>query len=129
MSTIFSKIISGEIPCYKIAENDQFLAFLDILPLSKGHTLIIPKQQIDYFFDLDNDLLAEYNIFAKEIARKIKAVVPCIKIGVAVIGLEVPHAHMHLVPMNHIGDLNFTKERVKLTPEEFTELADQIRNA
>jgi len=129
MSTIFSKIISGEIPCYKIAENDQFLAFLDILPLAKGHTLIIPKQEVDYFFDLDNNLLTEYNIFAKEIARKIKAVVPCIKIGVAVIGLEVPHAHMHLVPINHIGDLNFTKERVKLSPEEFTLLADQIRNA
>ena len=129
MSTIFSKIISGEIPCYKIAENDQFLAFLDILPLAKGHTLIIPKQEVDYFFDLDNNLLTEYNIFAKEIARKIKAVVPCIKIGVAVIGLEVPHAHMHLVPINNIGDLNFTKERVKLSPEEFTLLADQIRNA
>ena len=129
MSTSFSKIISGEIPCHKIAENDRFLAFLDILPLAKGHTLIIPKQPVDYFFDLDNDLLAEYNVFAKEIARKIKAVVPCIKIGVAVIGLEVPHAHMHLVPMNHIGDLNFTKERVKLTPEEFSALAEQIRNA
>lgn len=129
MSTIFSKIISGEIPCYKIAENDRFLAFLDILPLAKGHTLIIPKQPVDYFFDLDNELLAEYNVFAKEIARKIKAVVPCIKIGVAVIGLEVPHAHMHLVPMNHIGDLNFTKERVKMTPEEFSALAEQIRNA
>lgn len=129
MSTIFSKIIAGEIPCHKIAENDRFLAFLDILPLAKGHTLIIPKQPVDYFFDLDNDLLAEYNVFAKEIARKIKAVVPCIKIGVAVIGLEVPHAHMHLVPMNHIGDLNFTKERVKLTPEEFAALAEQIRNA
>lgn len=129
MSTIFSKVIAGEIPCHKIAENDRFLAFLDILPLAKGHTLIIPKEPVDYFFDLDNDLLAEYNVFAKEIARKIKAVVPCIKIGVAVIGLEVPHAHMHLVPMNHIGDLNFTKERVKLTPEEFAALAEQIRNA
>lgn len=129
MSTIFSKIISGEIPCHKIAENDRFLAFLDILPLAKGHTLIIPKQPVDYFFDLDNELLAEYNVFAKEIARKIKSVVPCIKIGVAVIGLEVPHAHMHLVPMNHIGDLNFTKERVKMTPEEFSALAEQIRNA
>ena len=129
MSTIFSKIIAGEIPCHKIAENDRFLAFLDILPLAKGHTLIIPKQPVDYFFDLDNDLLAEYNVFAKEIARKITTVVPCIKIGVAVIGLEVPHAHMHLVPMNHIGDLNFTKERVKLTQEEFAALAEQIRNA
>jgi histidine triad (HIT) family protein len=129
MSTIFTKIILGEIPCHKIAENDRFLAFLDILPLAKGHTLIIPKQPVDYFFDLENEVLAEYNVFAKEIARKIKAVVPCIKVGVAVIGLEVPHAHMHLVPMNHIGDLNFTKERVKLTVEEFASLAEEIRNA
>jgi histidine triad (HIT) family protein len=129
MSTIFSKILAGEIPCYKIAENDKFLAFLDVMPLAKGHTLVIPKKEVDYFFDLDSDLLAEYNLFAKEVATKIKKVVPCIKIGVAVIGLEVPHAHMHLVPMNHIGDLNFTKERVKLSAEEFTSLAEQIQNA
>jgi histidine triad (HIT) family protein len=99
------------------------------MPLAKGHTLVIPKKEVDYFFDLDSDLLAEYNLFAKEVATKIKKVVPCIKIGVAVIGLEVPHAHMHLVPMNHIGDLNFTKERVKLSAEEFTSLAEQIQNA
>jgi histidine triad (HIT) family protein len=129
MSTIFSKILSGEIPCYKIAENDKFLAFLDVMPLTKGHCLVIPKKEIDYFFDLDSDILSEYNLFAKEVATKIKKVVPCIKIGVAVIGLEVPHAHMHLVPMNHIGDLNFTKERIKLSSEEFTELALQISKA
>jgi histidine triad (HIT) family protein len=129
MSTIFSKILAGEIPCYKVAENDKFLAFLDVMPLAKGHCLVIPKKEVDYFFDLDSDILAEYNLFAKEIAIKIKKVVPCIKIGVAVIGLEVPHAHMHLVPMNHIGDLNFTKERVKLSPEEFSSLAEQISNA
>lgn len=129
MSTIFSKILAGEIPCYKVAENDKFLAFLDVMPLAKGHCLVIPKKEVDYFFDLDSDILAEYNLFAKEVAVKIKKVVPCIKIGVAVIGLEVPHAHMHLVPMNHIGDLNFTKERVKLSPEEFSSLAEQISKA
>ena len=129
MSTIFSKILAGEIPCYKVAENDKFLAFLDVMPLAKGHCLVIPKKEVDYFFDLDSEILSEYNLFAKEVAIKIKKVVPCIKIGVAVIGLEVPHAHMHLVPMNHVGDLNFTKERVKLSPEEFSSLAKQISNA
>ncbi len=129
MSTIFSKILAGEIPCYKVAENDMFLAFLDVMPLAKGHCLVIPKKEVDYFFDLDSDILSEYNLFAKEVAIKIKKVVPCVKIGVAVIGLEVPHAHMHLVPMNHIGDLNFTKERVKLSPEEFSDLADKINKA
>jgi histidine triad (HIT) family protein len=129
MSTIFSKILAGEIPCYKVAENDMFLAFLDLMPLAKGHCLVIPKKEVDYFFDLDSDILSEYNLFAKEVALKIKKVVPCVKIGVAVIGLEVPHAHMHLVPMNHIGDLNFTKERVKLSPEEFSDLADKISKA
>ena len=129
MSTIFSKILAGEIPCYKVAENDKFLAFLDVMPLAKGHCLVIPKKEVDYFFDLDSEILSAYNLFAKEVAVKIKKVVPCIKIGVAVIGLEVPHAHMHLVPMNHIGDLNFTKERVKLSPEEFSSLAEQISKA
>lgn len=129
MSTIFSKILAGEIPCYKVAENDMFLAFLDVMPLAKGHCLVIPKKEVDYFFDLDSDILSEYNVFAKEVAIKIKKAVPCVKIGVAVIGLEVPHAHMHLVPMNHIGDLNFTKERVKLSPEEFSDLADKINKA
>lgn len=129
MSTIFCKILAGEIPCYKVAENDKFLAFLDVMPLAKGHCLVIPKKEVDYFFDLDSEILSEYNLFAKEVAVKIKKVVPCIKIGVAVIGLEVPHAHMHLVPMNHIGDLNFTKERVKLSPEEFSSLAEQISKA
>jgi histidine triad (HIT) family protein len=129
MSTIFSKILAGEIPCYKVAENDMILAFLDVMPLAKGHCLVIPKKEVDYFFDLDSDILSEYNLFAKEVALKIKKVVPCVKIGVAVIGLEVPHAHMHLVPMNHIGDLNFTKERVKLSPEEFSDLADKISKA
>ncbi len=129
MATIFSKIINGEIPCYKVAENDKFLAFLDILPVAKGHCLVIPKREIDYYFDLDNETMSEINIFAKEVALKIKKVVPCIKVGVAVIGLEVPHAHVHLIPMNSIGDINFQKERIKMTPEEFAKLADEIKNA
>ncbi len=129
MATIFSKIIAGEIPCYKVAENDKFLAFLDILPVAKGHCLVIPKEEIDYYFDMDNDAIAEINQFAKEVALKIKKVVPCLKIGVAVIGLEVPHAHIHLIPMNSIGDINFQKERVKMTPEEFSKLAEEIKNA
>ena len=129
MATLFSRIIAGEIPCHKIAENDKFFAFLDIQPVAKGHTLVIPKVEVDYIFDLDDETIAEMNVFAKEIAHKIKKVVPCIKIGIAVIGLEVPHAHMHLVPMNHVGDLSFTKERVQLSQDEFTQLAENIRNA
>ncbi len=129
MATIFSKIISGEIPCYKIAENDQFLAFLDILPVAKGHCLVIPKKEVDYYFDLDDQMMSDIHVFAKEVAKKIKKVVPCIKVGVAVIGLEVPHAHIHLIPMNSIGDLNFQKERIKMTQEEFAQLADEIKNA
>ena len=129
MATIFSKIISGEIPCFKVAENDQFLAFLDILPVAKGHCLVIPKKEVDYYFDLDAQIMTDINLFAKEVAIKIKKVVPCIKVGVAVIGLEVPHAHIHLVPMNSVGDLNFTKERVKMTPEQFEALASEIAKA
>jgi len=129
MATIFSKIINGEIPCYKVAENDQFLAFLDILPVAKGHCLVIPKKEVDYYFDLDAQMMTDINLFAKEVAIKIKKVVPCIKVGVAVIGLEVPHAHIHLVPMNSVGDLNFTKDRVKMTPEQFEALATEIAKA
>ena len=129
MATLFSRIISGEIPCYKIAENDLFIAFLDILPVAKGHTLVVPKKEIDYIFDLPNEELQALNLFAKEVARKIQAVIPCKKIGVSVIGLEVPHAHMHLIPINHIHDMNFEKERLKFTPEEFKELADAIAKA
>ena len=129
MATIFSKIISGEIPCYKIAENDQFLAFLDILPVAKGHCLVIPKKEVDYYFDLDDQMMSDIHVFAKEVAKKIKKVVPCIKVGVAVVGLEVPHAHIHLIPMNSIGDLNFQKERIKMTQEEFAQLAEEIKNA
>lgn len=129
MATVFSKIIAGEIPCYKIAENDKFLAFLDITPVAMGHTLVIPKVEVDYFFDMDNDLLAEINLFAKEVATKIQRIVPCKKIGVSVVGLEVPHAHMHLIPLNTIKDMSFTGERLKFTPEEFETLAKKIREA
>ena len=129
MATLFTRIINGEIPCYKIAENDLFIAFLDILPVAKGHALVVPKKEIDYIFDLPNEELQALNIFAKEVARKIQAVIPCKKIGISVIGLEVPHAHMHLIPINNIHDMNFEKERLKFTPEEYTELAQKISHA
>jgi len=129
MATLFTRIINGEIPCYKIAENDLFIAFLDILPVAKGHALVVPKKEIDYIFDLPNEELQALNIFAKEVARKIQAVIPCKKIGISVIGLEVPHAHMHLIPINNIHDMNFEKERLKFTPEEYQELCQNISNA
>jgi histidine triad (HIT) family protein len=127
MATIFSKIISGEIPCHKIAENDRFLAFLDVFPLVEGHTLVIPKVEVDYIFDLDDSYLTEINLFAREVAAKIKAAVPCKRIGIAVIGLEVPHAHMHLVPLNGIADINFDRQKMKPTQEELAEVAARIR--
>jgi Diadenosine tetraphosphate (Ap4A) hydrolase and other HIT family hydrolases len=126
MATIFSKIIAGEIPCYKIAENDKFLAFLDIAPLAKGHTLVIPKVENDYIFDLEDAVLAEMSIFAKKIALAIEKVIICKRIGVAVIGLDVPHTHIHLVPLNEIADLDFTKERVKISPSEYEQIASEI---
>ena len=129
MSTLFTRIINGEIPCYKIAENNLFIAFLDILPVAKGHTLVVPKKEIDYIFDLPNEELQALNLFAKEVARKIQAVIPCKKIGVSVIGLEVPHAHMHLIPINNIHDMNFEKERLKFTPEAYSELCSAISTA
>ena len=129
MATLFTRIINGEIPCYKIAENDLFIAFLDILPVAKGHALVVPKKEIDYIFDLPNEELQALNIFAKEVARKIQAVIPCKKIGISVIGLEVPHAHMHLIPINSIHDMNFEKERLKFTPEEYQDLCQNISNA
>jgi histidine triad (HIT) family protein len=128
MQTIFSKIINGEIPCYKIAEDEAFIAFLDILPLEKGHTLVLPKKEIDYVFDLDDDSLSKLHIFSKRVAKAIQETVPCLRIGVAVIGLEVPHTHIHLVPLHSIGSLNFTKERIKMNKDEFEELATKIRN-
>ncbi len=123
METLFTKIIKGEIPCYKIAENERFFAFLDISPLAKGHTLVIPKVQEDYIFNLDDHTIAELMIFAKKIAKAIEENVTCQRIGVAVIGLEVPHTHIHLVPINHVGDLNFKNDRVQITNEEMANLA------
>ena len=129
MATLFTRIINGEIPCYKIAENELFIAFLDILPVAKGHTLVVPKKEIDYIFDLPEEDLQALNIFAKEVARKIQTIIPCKKIGISVIGLEVPHAHMHLIPINQIHDMNFEKQRLKFTPEEFAEICNAISNA
>jgi histidine triad (HIT) family protein len=126
MATIFTKIIKGEIPCYKIAENYRFVAFLDINPLREGHTLIVPRHEVDYFFDQDEDTLSEMIVFAKRVAVGMKQVIPCKRIGVAVVGLEVPHAHLHLVPMDTMEDISFSKPRVKVTPERFTELAAAI---
>ncbi|MEN8929247.1 MAG: HIT family protein [Flavobacteriales bacterium] len=126
MASIFTKIINGEIPCHKIAENDDFLAFLDAFPLVKGHTLVIPKKEIDYIFDVDDSLLAEMMIFAKQVALKVEKAMPCERIGVSVIGLEVPHAHIHLVPMNSANDVNFTQSKLSLSKEEMEEIADRI---
>ena len=129
MASIFSRIIQGEIPCHKIAENDRFIAFLDITPVAKGHTLVVPKVEVDHFFDLDNELLAEINLFAKEVSKKLQRTVPCRRIGVAIIGLEVPHAHVHLVPLNTMSDINFSADRLKMSSEELAALATEIRNA
>ena len=127
MATIFSRIVAGEIPCYKVAENDKFFAFLDIAPLAKGHTLVIPKREVDYFYDLDDDELQEMIVFAKSIAKKIQATTACKKVATVVLGLEVPHAHIHLVPMNTENDVDFKKEKLSLTPEEFAEIAKSLQ--
>ncbi len=129
MASVFTKIVKGELPAYKVAEDDRFLAFLDINPLAKGHTLVIPKEEIDYIFDLPEELYRDLWLFARKVARAIEQVVECERIGIAVVGLEVPHAHIHLVPINSIADMNFAKPRVKMTDEEFKELAEQINNA
>ncbi|NMB51989.1 MAG: HIT family protein [Bacteroidales bacterium] len=127
MATIFTRIINGEIPCYKIAENERCFAFLDINPLKKGHTLVVPKQETDYIYDLDDDYLAGLFVFSKKVAGAIKAAYPCNRIGIAVLGLEVPHAHIHLVPMDSLEDINFRNPKLKLSPEEFSEIAERIR--
>jgi len=127
MPTIFTKIINGEIPCYKIAEDERYFAFLDINPLAKGHTLVIPKQETDYLFDLDDELLAEMNVFAKKIAVAQKKAIECKRVGVAVLGLEVPHAHIHLIPMNSEADINFSNPKLKYNPDEFNTIAESIR--
>lgn len=125
--TIFSRIIAGEIPCYKVAEDDNYFAFLDISPLAKGHTLVIPKREVDYIFDLTDEEIAGLQVFAKKVAIAIKKAIPCVKVGQCVLGLEVPHAHIHLVPMQSEADLRFTNPRVELTKDEFEEIAKSIR--
>ena len=125
--SIFTKIIKGEIPCYKIAEDDRFIAFLDVFPIKKGHTLVVPKVQIDYLFDLDDSLLSDLMIFAKKVAQKMQSEISCERIGIAVIGLEVPHAHIHLVPLDTVGDIDFSQPKLQLSAKEMTEIADSIR--
>ena len=125
--TIFSKIIAGEIPCYKIAEDDRFFAFLDINPLSKGHTLVVPKLEEDYIFNLDDDMLSGMILFARKVALALEKSVPCLRIGVAVIGLEVPHAHIHLIPITREADMNFKTPKLKLEPDEMNTIAEGIR--
>lgn len=127
MPSIFSRIVAGEIPAWKIAENDEFLAFFDVFPIAKGHALVVPKQEIDYIFDMDDALLSRMHIFAKNVAVAMKHVFPCVKIGMAVIGLEVPHAHIHLVPMNDIQDLNFQKTRLKFTDDEYKTMIAEVQ--
>jgi len=127
--TIFDKIVSGEIPSYKVAETDDFLAFLDVFPLKEGHTLVIPKAAVDYIFDLEDNTLAELHIFAKKVAKALESVVPCRRIGVAVIGLEVPHAHIHLVPLESVGDINFSSPKIKVPESRMTALASQVAEA
>lgn len=129
MASIFTKIINGEIPSYKVAENEKFLAFLDVYPLAKGHTLVIPKQEIDYIFDLDDTMLAELHVFAKSVARKLESAVLCKRVGVAVVGLEVPHVHIHLIPLQSVEDINFSRPKLKLSVEEMEEVAEAIRTA
>jgi histidine triad (HIT) family protein len=129
MSSIFSKIIRGEIPCYKVAENEQFLAFLDSMPLKKGHVLVIPKVEVDFIFDMEDALLGDLMIFSKEVAQKMKRVLPCKKIGVTVIGLEVPHAHIHLIPIDSVTDMDFSKQKLSLPADEQMALAKQLLEA
>jgi histidine triad (HIT) family protein len=127
MASIFTRIINGEIPCYKVAENDKFFVFLDINPLAKGHTLVVPKVEVDYIFDIDDSTLAEMMVYAKKIAKAIGSSMPCKRVGIAVIGLEVPHAHIHLIPINNIGDTNFSNPKLKLTKEEFEDILLKIK--
>ena len=129
MATLFTKIINGDIPCFQVAENDRFLAFLDINPLVKGHVLVIPKIEVDYIFDLEDDILSELILFSKFVSKKIKLAFPCEKIGLTVIGLEVPHAHIHLVPINSIHDMNFSNQKLKLNSTELEVIANKILTA
>lgn len=125
--SIFSRIVAGEIPCYKIAEDEKYFAFLDISPLQKGHTLVIPKHEVDYIFDLDDEEIAGLQVFAKKVAVAIRKAIPCVKVGQCVLGLEVPHAHIHLIPMQSEVDMRFTNPHLELSPEEFNQIAESIR--
>lgn len=127
MATIFSKIVKGEIPCHRLAENEDFLAFLDVNPLAKGHGLVIPKKEVDYIFDLEDDILGRMHVFSKKVAKGIEEVIPCERIGVVVLGLEVPHAHIHLIPINNEGDIDFKNPRLDLSQEELDNIAGSIR--
>lgn len=126
MPSIFTNIVNGEIPCYKVAESETCLAFLDINPLTKGHTLVIPKEEIDYFYDLGDDQLSDVMVFSKQVAKAIQKVIPCERVGVSVIGLEVPHAHVHLIPFHKMSELSFANEKLKFSHEEFTAIANSI---
>jgi histidine triad (HIT) family protein len=128
MATLFTRIIQGEIPCHKIAEDDNFIAFLDIMPLVNGHVLVVPKVEVDYIFQLEDNILAGLMLFAKSLAPAIEKAIPCKRLGVAVIGLEVPHTHIHLVPLQEVGDINFTKPKLKPTAEELVDVAGRIRS-
>lgn len=127
MATVFSKIIKGEIPSYKIAEDDHYYAFLDINPLTEGHTLVIPKKEVDYIFDLEDKDLAGLIIFAKKVAHRIENVIPCLRVGMAVMGLDVPHTHIHLIPLHGAGDLDFSQPKLKLSPDEFKAIQEKIQ--
>ncbi len=128
MATIFSKIIEGNIPAYKILEDDKFLAFLDVFPLAKGHTLVIPKLEIDYIFDMEDGHIAELMVFTKKVALAIDKAIPCVKVGISVIGLEVPHAHVHLIPMQNVSDMNFSKEKLILSKDDMLVIAEKIKS-
>ena len=129
MPTIFTRIVNGEIPCYKIAEDENYLAFLDINPLAKGHTLVIPKKEVDYLFDVEDNLLAGMMVFAKKVAHAIDKVMDCKRVGVAVLGLEVPHAHIHLIPINNLHDIDFSQPKLSLPKDELEDIAKKIRSA
>lgn len=128
MASVFSKIVSGEIPCHKVAETNDYLAFLDLQPVKPGHTLVIPKKEVDYIFELDDETLMGLHLFSKYVAEAIRKAVPCTKVGVSVIGLEVPHAHIHLIPIDTLGDMDFTRERRPWSADELAEMAGKIRS-
>ncbi len=129
MATLFTKIINGDIPCHKVDENEEFLAFLDIMPVKEGHVLVVPKVEVDYLFDLDDELLSRMMVFCKKVSKKIKKAFPCNRVGVTVIGLEVPHAHIHLIPIDKLDDMNFAKEKLQLSQDELKSIALKIIHA